>query len=286
MVTALDRFLRRPKAPVQAVAQRVSEAVRPLHESRTVLAYNGFAELAKRHRDPGRGLTASEFKVFSQNGEDGVIAAIFERIGAKSRHFVEFGIGTGVEGNCVFLAQVLGWAGLFIESSGSDFRALSQLYGSTAGVTTLCDRVTTKNIDALLTAGGVPSEFDILSVDIDGNDYWIWEAMESHSPRVVVIEYNGSLDPASSLVQPYRPDLPWDRSDCFGASVGAISSLAGRKGYTPIYTDVCGVNLFAVRNDLLGHFADIEPVLDRSSNFSMRGKRHPRGRSGAGYVEV
>lgn len=286
MVTALDQFLRRRKAPVQAVAQRVSDAVRPLHESRTVLAYNGFAELAKRHRDPGRGLTASELKVFSQNGEDGVIAAIFERIGAESRHFVEFGIGSGVEGNCVFLAQVLGWSGLFIESSETDFRALSQLYRSAPRVTIRRERVTTRNIEALLTQGGVPSDFDILSIDIDGNDYWIWEAMKSHSPRVVVIEYNGSLDPASSLVQPYRPDLSWDRSDCFGASAGAICSLAVRKGYTPIYTDICGVNLFAIRNDLLGRFTDIEPVLDRSSNFSMRGERHPRGRSSPGYVEV
>lgn len=251
-----------------------------------MLAYNGIGELCRRYREPGRGLTASELKVFSQNGEDGVIAAIYARIGAASRYFVEFGIGKGVEGNCVFLAQVLGWPGLFIESSDTDFEALSQLYGRTSGVTTLHKQVTADNIDALLTSAGVPDEIDILSIDIDGNDYWIWDAIETHCPRVVVIEYNSSLDPASSLVQPYRPDLPWDRSDCFGASAGAICSLARRKGYTAIYTDLCGVNLFAVRNDLIAHFADIEPVLDRSSNFQMIGKRHPGRRSPAGYLQV
>jgi len=161
------------------------------------MTYLALDELVRRHTSSGvptswpeEPLTRYEHRVFSQNGEDGVLAELLRRIGVVSRWFVEFGIETGVEGNCVFLADVMGWSGLFIEPQQDASKNLCRKYSANPAVHTRRALVRADNVEQLFAQAGVPREPDVLSIDVDGNDYWIWQALTTYSPRIVVIEYN------------------------------------------------------------------------------------------------
>jgi SAM-dependent methyltransferase len=213
------------------------------------------AELCRRYatpaRRPGTGsLTEFELRCFSQHGEDGVIAELLGRMGVTTGFFVEFGIESGREGNCVFLADVRDWSGLFIEPHTQKFSELSEKYAASAAVQTISATVTPDNIEQLFAQASVPAEPDVLSIDVDGQDYWIWEALEVYRPRIVVIEYNAVLPPGRQLVQPKGYAEEWDGTDYFGASLDALCALAVRKGYTLAHTDLAAINAFFVRSDL------------------------------------
>jgi SAM-dependent methyltransferase len=213
------------------------------------------AELRRRYATPAArpatgSLTEFELRCFSQHGEDGVIAELLARIGVTTGFFVEFGIESGREGNCVFLADVLDWSGLFIEPDEQKFAELGDKYAANAAVQTIGATVTPENIEQLFARASVPSEPDILSIDVDGQDYWIWEALEAYRPKIVVIEYNAALPPGRQLVQPKGYAEEWDGTDYFGASLDALCALAERKGYTLAHTDLAAINAFFVRSDL------------------------------------
>jgi hypothetical protein len=192
-------------------------------------------------------LTRFEKRVTSQNGEDGVIAEILRRIGGpRDRWFVEFGAGSGDEANCVQLADAHEWSGLFIESSSGDYRALADKYGASERVRTRRATVTPDNIERLFREAEVPSEVDVLSIDIDGNDYWVWEAIRSITPRLVVVEYNANLPLDRPLVMPRDDEHEWDGTDYVGASLTAYRALGLEKGYELVHTDTTGVNAFFV----------------------------------------
>jgi hypothetical protein len=230
-------------------------------------------------------LTRFEQRVFSQNGEDGVIAELLARVGVSSRWFVEFGIGPGVEGNCVLLADVFGWSGLFLESDDDDFRALEQKYATNERVRTIRAAVTPDNVNDLLGSNGAPHDIDVLSIDIDGHDYWVWRAIRSFTPRVVVIEYNSSLDPDSQLVKPLEASEPWDGTTYYGASLGALCAVANDQGYTFVYTDLCGVNAFFVRDDLVSAVGVTDhPV--RAPNFGLAGLRIPPDPANRAWIDL
>ncbi len=111
--------------------------------------------------------------------------------------------------------------------------------------------VTPTNIEEIFSRAGVPAEPDVLSIDIDGGDYWIWEAIANYRPRVVVVEYNSTIDPGRRLVQP-RERTSWDGTDFFGASLAALRALGESKGYRLVHTELTGLNAFFVREDLAG----------------------------------
>lgn len=235
-----------------------------------------FAALAVlRDRYPAfAGLGASELRVFSQNGEDGVLAEILARIGAPTRTFVEFGVQTGVECNTRLLAEVLGWSGVYFEPDPATFPALEARYANRPDVVTVQAMITPADVDEQFTAAGVPPEPDVLAIDVDGADYWIWRALTVARPRVVVVECNAALPATERWVQP--PDAPpWDETDAFGASLGALRSLGADKGYRLVHYEQTGVNAFFVRDDLAGAFPD--PPVARAPNFGLRGARHPKG---------
>ncbi len=248
------------------------------------ILYPNLAALVDRHGGTAVGLTRYEMKVFSQNGEDGVIAEVLARVGTNTRTFVEFGIGTGVEGNCVFLADVLGWNGTFIEGRDELHRRLAVKYAANDGVQTLRHLVTAENINELLAAGPHGPTVDVLSIDIDGNDYWVWKAIDVVDARVVVIEYNGSLDPRQALVQPYRPDVGWDASGFFGASLGALVQLGRAKGYALVHTELTGTNAFFVKDELAERFTGGGPPPLRSANYSLQGMTHGDGDGSSTYL--
>ena len=211
-------------------------------------------ELAKpRYADP-RSLLRHGFKVYSQADEDGIIQEIFKRIGVTNRTFIEFGVESGIECSTVKLL-VEGWNGLWIEMAAEHVQSIRQQFADFIAENRLRlrqSRVTTDNIDALIADAGFAGEIDLLSVDIDGNDYWVWQAIAQVRPRVVIVEYNATLRPPMSLVVPYDPDRVWNKTNYFGASLEALTRLGGKKGYRLVGCSFSGVNAFFVREDLCG----------------------------------
>jgi hypothetical protein len=211
-------------------------------------------EMAKpRHADPRR-LLRCGFKLYAQNDEDGIIQEIFRRIGPTNRTFIEFGVGTGVECNTAKLL-VEGWRGLWIEADplrAGSIRRNFQLPLDERRLTLLENLVAAENVNGLLAQGGMDGEIDLLGIDIDYNDYWVWKAVTAVRPRVVVIEYNASLRPPLSLTVPYDPHGRWDGSNFYGASLNALVRLGAEKRYRIVGCSIAGVNAFFVREDLCG----------------------------------
>ena len=227
-------------------------------------------------------LTAHEFKVFSQNGEDGVTLEILRRIGVVHEFFVEFGGGPGLENNTRVLTDLLGWRGVLMECDDVTFELLRRsLGGREEQVAVRQERVTPDNVEDLLRRNGVPADLDVLSIDVDGIDYYIWEALEAFTPRLVVIEYNGSL-PDTPLVQP--SDGPaWQGTSFFGASLEALIQLGRRKGYTLAHTELTGLNAFFVRDDLFERLGPLQ-VPKRPMNLNLRIGGHPDDLDGRSYL--
>jgi hypothetical protein len=280
MAGPLDRTLNRLRAVASpaALGAATQRALKAADRSRGI--YPALGELVGRYRgvaDPPD-LTGYELRVFSQNGEDGVLAEILRRIGVGERAFVEFGVQDGSEGTTVFLAQVLGWSGVYLEADAGAFAALERRFSANPRVRTLHAAVEPDNVEALFAQAGVPDEPDVVSIDVDGNDYWIWRALTRFRPRVVVIEYNGDLDLASEQVMPYTPGFRWDHSSGYGASLGALEALGAEKGYTLVHTELAGVNAFFVRDDLAGDLPSGAVVPRRSANHALMGLGHPAPR--------
>jgi hypothetical protein len=227
-------------------AQRQMESLRI-----QFLQYWGEEMKKPRNADPKR-LLRHGFKVYSQNDEDGILEEVFRRIGVAGRRFVEFGVQSGFECNTAKLL-VEGWQGCWMEADGAfaaKIRAHFTDFLSLGKLQLLEEMVTAENINALLSRSGMTGDIDLLCIDIDFNDYWVWKAIEVTKPRVVSIEYNASLRPPLSLVVPYDPKAVWRGGNYFGASLEALVKLAREKGYCIVGCGFAGVNAFFVRQDL------------------------------------
>ena len=199
------------------------------------------------------------YQVFSQGDEDGIIGEIFRRIGATDRRFVEFGCGDGIENNTAYLL-FQGWSGLWLDSLERNERILKRRWTNEIAQGKLKFQramINVDNIDALLTAGGMSGPIDLLSIDIDSNDYHVWKAISVIEPRVVCIEYNAKFRPPVEWVMPRDDGYVWNRTDRMGASLSAMTKLGLAKGYSLVGCDIIGANAFFVRADLAkGHFAE------------------------------
>lgn len=206
-----------------------------------------------------------ERRQFAQGGEDGVLAAVFELVGVKHRSFVEFGCGDGVECNTAALRRD-GWTGLLMDGVAQP---------GEPDLTIHAEWITPQNIESIFTRHRVPHEFDLLSLDLDGNDYWVWRALTHYSPRVVIAEYNANLGPDEALTIPCDPTHRWDGSDFYGASLQALAKLGRAKGYTLVYCNNAGVNAVFVRDDLLPDGFCAAPAADlyRPPHYWYRGYR-------------
>jgi hypothetical protein len=207
-----------------------------------------------RYAAPGR-LERHGSKVWSQTDEDGILEEIFRRIGATSRRFVEFGVADGRECNTLKLL-VEGWHGLWMEADAGQCAQIRRLFAAPLAegrLELLETSVNAENVDRLIAgARAAAGELDLLSIDIDGNDYHVLKAIRSVRPRVLVVEYNGKFPPPMDVVPPYDPSYRWDGSDYCGASLQALANLAGRLGYRLVGTNIAGVNAFFVRAELAG----------------------------------
>ncbi|MDQ8043148.1 MAG: hypothetical protein AAGC46_00650 [Solirubrobacteraceae bacterium] len=263
--------------------------MRPLHPtSRGQLL--ALSEYARRREGgipgfpDGTGLGPYELKVFSQNGEDGVIGEILRRAGIDGPgFFVEFGAEDGVETNTALLADVFGWRGVLLEGDPESHGRLHRKYGPSGRVTTRQTMVEPHTIEGVLAEMGVPADLDLLSIDIDSDDYWVWKAITGLSPKVVVIEVNTHQDPRSAVTQPIGAG-PWQGTDFYGASVGALRGLAAAKGYRFVHVDLTGNNAFFVRDDVPGDYP-AEPLL-LGPNHYLLGGAHPPDATGRAFEVV
>lgn len=207
---------------------------------------------APRYQDPLR-LNRFEYQTFSQHGEDGIIGEIFDRIGTTNRYFAEFGCGNGLENNSTLLL-VQGWRGLWMDGGKENAQIIQQKFAAllkTKQLTFLNAFIDAESIEDLLRQGGVPAEFDFLSIDIDGNDYWVWKAIKSFRPRVVCMEFNGIFRPPTRWVMKYNPKHVWNGSVYYNSSLKSLELLGAQKGYKLVGCDFTGVNSFFVREDLV-----------------------------------
>ncbi|MEA2300052.1 MAG: hypothetical protein QOE44_587 [Solirubrobacteraceae bacterium] len=230
-------------------------------------------------------LTGFELRAFSQNGEDGVLVELLRRAGDGGRFFVEFGAGDGTENNSVFLADVLGWSGFFVEGDPAQAARLAAKYRGTR-VRTATALITPETVDDVFDAAGVPPEPDVLSIDVDGDDYWIWRGLHRHRPRILVIEYNAALGTDRALVQPDDRDDSFDQTSYGGASIAALRALGVEKGYRLVHTELTGNNAFFVRTDQPGTYPDPEAVPLRPPNYYLNGAGRPDPPAPRGYVDL
>ncbi len=243
---------------------------------RQQIRYLALAQLLARQKGELADLSLYELSVFSQNGEDGVLQEILRRLGIGRGFFIEIGASSN-EANCLLLADVFGWRGLVLEADDEEYANLARKYANSPSVRVVKMRVTRDSLTAdFFRSPRVPEEIDVLSIDIDGNDFWVWKGLTYGRPRVVVIEFNSGLDPKAQLVQPYEPYRPWSGGAFFGASLGAMRTLAAEKGYRLVHVDLTGTNAFFVRADLVGdsRFPPEDEVVTRASNYFLYGFRH------------
>ncbi|MFM6268532.1 MAG: hypothetical protein ACKPFA_18845 [Dolichospermum sp.] len=197
----------------------------------------------------------NEFRAFSQWGEDGIIQFLIRNINIGRKIFVEFGVENYTESNTRFLLVNNNWSGLVMDGSLENINYIKQdpIYWryNLKAVRAFIDK---DNINNLLLENGIKGEIGILSIDIDGNDYWIWEAIEVVSPAIVIIEYNSRFGKDKAVTIPYNPSFI--RSEAHysmlyaGASLKAVYNLGKAKGYSFVGSNSVGNNAFFVRSDL------------------------------------
>lgn len=213
-------------------------------------------EVIKNH---GFLLNQYEKKIYSQNDEDGIIMEIFRKIGTKSKTLVEIAPGDGTECMAKNLLVNFGWNGLLADrqeraAKGAEYHYKHLLKERSSEVKVVQSWVTMGNVNKLLVNNGIMGEIDLLSIDVDGNDWWLWWALRAINPRVVVIEYNASFGYEEAFTVEY--DLYFDRGKkhpsyrYHGASLLALTKLAKLKGYVLVGCESHGINAFFVRKDV------------------------------------
>ena len=207
---------------------------------------------AAKYQDLKR-VTQCGYKVYSQNDEDGIIQEIFKRIGCKAKTFVEFGVENGLENNTLKLL-LEGWSGLWLEGSGEHVASIQKKFPDVISEGRLSIKqafIDKDNINDLIQPH-YEGDLDLLSIDIDGNDIYILQALTVVKPRVIIVEYNGKFPPPMSIAQAYNAEHRWRGTDYGGSSLTAIVKVAAEKNYSLVGCNVMGVNAFFVRNDLIG----------------------------------
>ncbi len=197
-----------------------------------------------------------EFRVFSQWGEDGILQYLVRSLPIAHRTFIEFGVEDFVESNCRFLMMNDNWSGFVIDGSPENIRRLEQApYFWKHDLRGVAAFITRENINELLAKSGFAPEVGILSIDLDGIDYHVLEALQGWQPAILVCEYNAVFGPQRKVTVPYEPDFVRGRKHpsylYVGASLGALAHAAVRKGYALVGTNSAGNNAFFVRQDLV-----------------------------------
>ena len=197
-----------------------------------------------------------EFKAFSQWGEDGIIDFLTSNLEIENKTFIEFGVENYEESNTKFLLLNKNWSGFIIDSSVKNINSIrnSEIFWKFT-LDAVCQFITKENINQIIESSKFKKNVGILSIDLDGNDYWIWKEINVIDPAIVIIEYNARLGKKKSLVVPY--DKNFQRKEkhysmiYYGASIQALTKLGKKKGYALVCCNKAGNNAFFVKKELL-----------------------------------
>jgi len=211
-----------------------------------------------------------EFRAYSQNGEDGILLYIFSLIGFETRRTVEVCAGDGIECNSANLIINHGCYGLLVDGDPARIKRGQHFYHNCRDTCYWPPKlvnawISCESINALIEDNGFAGEVDLLSIDVDGMDYWIWREINVIRPRVVVLEFNHLWGPERSVTVPYdahfRAQYNAYGADYCGASLTAMVKLGRAKGYRLIGCEKYGFNAFFLREDLApGLFREISPA--------------------------
>jgi hypothetical protein len=198
------------------------------------------------------------FRVFSQDDEDGLILFLLAVVGVDRGRFVDIGAGDcTTASNCANLAFNLGFHGVFVEADPARIERGRAVYARQPDTRAYPPKfvqafVTRENVNDVIRGAGMEGEIDVLSIDIDGNDHWIWRAIDCVTPKIVVIETHTEhkLEDVSS---PYRPDFDWRdvvAGEPIGASPVAMVRFGAELGYRLVGSNRYGFNAVFLREDL------------------------------------
>ncbi|SFF20506.1 hypothetical protein [Thermoflexibacter ruber] len=197
----------------------------------------------------------AEFQVFSQFGDDGIIQYLIQQIPINQQVFIEFGVERYTESNTRFLLMNNNWSGLVIDGDEKNINFIQQdeIYWR-YDLTAVCSFITAENINQIFVNHGFVGEIGLLSIDIDGNDYWVWKQIASVNPVIVIVEYN-SVFGLLPITIPYQADFVRTKAHFsnlyWGTSLGALYHLAEEKGYYFVGTNSAGNNAYFIRKDKL-----------------------------------
>ena len=196
------------------------------------------------------------FRVFSQFEEDGKLLFIFSIIGMTNKTFIEIGSDDGINSNCANLHFNFGWHGLFIDGNAKAIKRGKRFYSKyphpwNYSPTFECAKVQRENVNQLIEQNGFKRDIGLLSIDIDGNDYWVWDALNIIEPQVVIIETHNEFG-YEDIVVPYDPNyfFPGKHPVYHGASPKAMTNLARKKGYRLVGANELGFNFIFIKNGL------------------------------------
>jgi hypothetical protein len=221
----------------------------------------------------------AEMRFYSQTGEDGIIQLLLAAVGTATRKTVEICAGNGIECNSANLIINSGWTGLLVDGGEALVTEGRSFYEHGTETwywppTLRQAWITRDTINQLVTDAGFAGEIDLLTIDLDGVDYWIWEALDCVRPRVVVVEFNACWPADKAVTVPYSDSFVWEKGTLYiGASLAAMCKLAERKGFRLVGTNRYGFNAFFIRDDLA---RGLLPAVDLGSLLSHPGNQQSR----------
>ncbi len=241
--------------PLQAQIRQVQVQVRQAKEDNVATKLAIGAGLAKM-TNQAKSIKEAEFKIFSQFGDDGIIQYLIGYVKPRVDTFVEFGVEDYEESNTRFLLMNNNWKGMIIDGSSTfiDYIKNSSFYWRYS-LKAIASFITAENINQLLVNNGISGQIGLLSIDIDGNDYWVWKAITVVDADIVVIEYNSLFGSERTITVPYKPDFMREEAHYsylyFGASLPALYDLAIKKGYAFVGCNQAGNNAYFVKEEKL-----------------------------------
>lgn len=209
-----------------------------------------------RELGPIKRLKEAEFRIFSQWGDDGIIQWLLSVLDFKNEVFVEFGVENYQESNTRFLLINNNWSGLIMDGGRSNIETIIKSdYFWKHKLKATCAFIDRSNVNELIETAGIKGDIGILHIDLDGNDYWIWESLTVVYPVVVIMEYNSVFGSERAITVPYDSGfmrtMKHSSNLYFGASLRALDVLAARKGYTFIGSNSAGNNAYFVKNEFM-----------------------------------
>jgi hypothetical protein len=197
-------------------------------------------------------LSDVSFDVFTYHGEDGIIFYLLQQLKSVPSTFVDIGAGDGIKSNCANLAVHYGWTGIFIDQNKKQLAIGKSFYKKVGSknnkhIQFINEEIRVDNVNQVIEQAGINGPVGLLSIDIDGNDYWIWKAIEIIQPRIIVIEAKVEFG-YQDIIVPYSPDNHHAVDKLYnGASVEALRKLGIKKGYKLAGSNLYGYNLFFIK---------------------------------------